>query len=509
MLAVVAQKHLVFIAYVLLAVVLLCTGWLCDDAYITFRVVDNFLHGYGLTWNVGERVQVATHPLWLLVEVIACMLLRNIELTSLLLCLVCSLVATAIVLFSLSKSVSAACWATAAFVLSKTFVDYSSSGMENGLSHLCLGLFFVLYFSPIPEARRFGLSVVAASLVLLNRLDLSLLIGPPLVFLAIDLLVRKEIRFGQLVLKGMLGMLPVLLWLSFCVFYFGFAFPNSAYAKLGTGIPVNVLIGQGFSYLMHTLSNDPVTMVTIVLGLCVGITGRSWRSRAVSLGIAIYLLYVLKIGGCFMGGRFFTAPFFCSVLLIAHLFSFTLQRLAASVVVGMLLSIPAYLPVARAAMDDTWTYPLINAHNIHDEHALFHPYTGLLRHVTHPQVGLWGIEIEGRNLKAKAEHEGRQVYVEDNIGMCGFFAGPDVYVVDPAALSDVLLARLPQSGAWKIGHFYRPLPNGYLETLATGDNQISDPVVARLYEQLRLVTTGPLFSRNRWREIWRLNTGQP
>src|SRR5258708_3012383 len=41
-------------------------SWLSDDAYITFRTVDNFIHGYGLTWNVDERVQVYTHPLWML-----------------------------------------------------------------------------------------------------------------------------------------------------------------------------------------------------------------------------------------------------------------------------------------------------------------------------------------------------------------------------------------------------------------------------------------------------------
>ena len=50
----------------LLAVaVLVRTAWVCDDAYISFRVADNFVHGYGLRWNVDERVAVFTHPLWL------------------------------------------------------------------------------------------------------------------------------------------------------------------------------------------------------------------------------------------------------------------------------------------------------------------------------------------------------------------------------------------------------------------------------------------------------------
>ena len=43
------------------------TAWIGDDAYITFRTADNIVHGYGPVWNVAERVQGFTHPLWLAV----------------------------------------------------------------------------------------------------------------------------------------------------------------------------------------------------------------------------------------------------------------------------------------------------------------------------------------------------------------------------------------------------------------------------------------------------------
>ena len=49
----------------LVSVALLRTAWLSDDAYISFRTADNFLNGYGPVWNVGERVQSFTNPLWL------------------------------------------------------------------------------------------------------------------------------------------------------------------------------------------------------------------------------------------------------------------------------------------------------------------------------------------------------------------------------------------------------------------------------------------------------------
>ncbi|MBN1250426.1 MAG: hypothetical protein JXC32_22370, partial [Anaerolineae bacterium] len=57
-------------------------AWLSDDAYITFRTVDNFVHGYGLTWNVAERVQVYTHPLWMFLLSGVYAITREITITS-------------------------------------------------------------------------------------------------------------------------------------------------------------------------------------------------------------------------------------------------------------------------------------------------------------------------------------------------------------------------------------------------------------------------------------------
>jgi arabinofuranosyltransferase len=45
--------------------VLLRTAWISDDGLISLRTVMNVTHGNGLTFNIGERVQTFTHPLWL------------------------------------------------------------------------------------------------------------------------------------------------------------------------------------------------------------------------------------------------------------------------------------------------------------------------------------------------------------------------------------------------------------------------------------------------------------
>ena len=71
-------------------------AWVADDASITFRVVDNLLGGYGLRWNVDERVEVATHPLWLLLHVPVYAVTGNVFLATLGLCLACSAGAVAL-----------------------------------------------------------------------------------------------------------------------------------------------------------------------------------------------------------------------------------------------------------------------------------------------------------------------------------------------------------------------------------------------------------------------------
>jgi hypothetical protein len=45
------------------AVILFRTAWISDDAAITLRTVLNVTHGFGLTFNIAERVQTYTHPL--------------------------------------------------------------------------------------------------------------------------------------------------------------------------------------------------------------------------------------------------------------------------------------------------------------------------------------------------------------------------------------------------------------------------------------------------------------
>jgi arabinofuranosyltransferase len=86
---------------------------------------------------------------------------------------------------------------------------------------------------------------------------------------------------------------------------------------------------------------------------------------------------------------------------------------------------------------------------------------------------------------------------------------PNAHVLEAWALADPLLAHLPVADplGWRIGHFTRTIPDGYIETLESGRNQILNPDLAAYYDRLALVVKGDIFAPGRLAEILRLNTG--
>ncbi|MCC7460428.1 MAG: hypothetical protein IT286_03910, partial [Proteobacteria bacterium] len=112
----------------------------------------------------------------------------------------------------------------------------------------------------------------------------------------------------------LLSTLPTILWMLFSLFYFGFPLANTAYAKLGTGIPQLELMKQGFVYFGDSFQRDPITLSAILFGVVMGF--RDKKLSMISMGVLLYLAYIVSIGGDFMSVRFFTVPLVCSAVLI-------------------------------------------------------------------------------------------------------------------------------------------------------------------------------------------------
>jgi arabinofuranosyltransferase len=539
----------------LYALLLLRTAWLCDDSYITFRTVGNFVSGYGPVWNVAERVQAFTHPLWmLLISGLFCVTGGDINNSAMLGSIALSLAASLIYAFGIARTAWHAILGLTVLIFSKAFVDYSTSGLESPLSYLLVAWFLLLYMkdTPITARRLLPLSLLA-SLLVLNRMDLALIVGPALLHAcwlsrragraaqsaersdstpssttaivpALDLLPTGQTRpadtpsrqrmspprgSSPILLVGVLlvGFLPILAWEVFSVIYYGFPFPNTAYAKLNTGIPAADLARQGLYYFANSLQIDPLTLPAIGCAVLAAIVSRRGRHLAIAAGIVLYLLYVVKIGGDFMSGRFFAVPLLAGLAILGTLDirgwkakAGWLLAMLATAGLGLSAANPSIL---TGSMNGHIGDGLVSRHGIADERGWYYIFTGLLR--GNRKVG----HVVLRDAE-NARKAGEEVVVTRNtIGMFGYYVGPDIHIVDLFALADPLLARLPVKSEprWRIGHFEREIPDGYVESLKTGRNQIADPSLHDLYDRVLLATRGPLFSRQRWVAIWQLNVG--
>ena len=210
-----ALRHtLLGAAVALLAYVLLRTAWLSDDAYITFRAVENFVSGIGMRWNPAERVQVFTHALWFFVLSPFRAVTGEIYLTSLFLSMALTLVAAGLLIWRVAATLPMAVFAAAALISSRAFVDYSTSGLENPLTNLLLIVFVLVWTRAYPRdpRRRVKSLALVAALLMMNRLDTGLLVLPAVAAAAWRLRLRG---FRPVVT----GLLPLAAWEIFSVVY--------------------------------------------------------------------------------------------------------------------------------------------------------------------------------------------------------------------------------------------------------------------------------------------------
>ncbi len=483
------------------ALLLFREAWLHEDTFITLRSVINWVEGYGLVWNTVERVQTYTHPLWMLVLSAGYFITRESFFTTLAIGLFVS-ISTMILLLKASKNVQAAIFVLGVLTLSRSYVDYTTSGLENALSHLLLATFGLLTFrwQKINTIRLFWLTLIATAATL-NRMDTLLFYVPPLLILYIG-----HMRTIRAVGAVMAGGVPLLLWLLFSLFYYGFAFPNTAYTKLNTGIPDSVLWIQGIYYFIDLFIRDPLTFLTILCGLAIPLVTRESKQGTIAVGILLYLVYVMQIGGGYMSGRFFTTPLVGSLLLWTNLDWVGLPRPArwtlytTMFLLGILAAHPTILPIE-------YERRFSSTRGITDERQFYDTHTGLLNNLTHdPPLARHWLAVPG----IQARESGDQVLEKGGVGLAGYFAGPDVYVLDTLSLGDVFTARLPIANPyfWRPGHFKRIRPEGYDETIHSETNQIVDEDLAAYYEILMHIVRGPLWDRQRIMLIWEINTGQ-
>lgn len=495
-------------------------AWMSDDGLINIRTALNFSVGSGPVFNPGERVQGYTSPLWFWIQASTGLITQDFIITSIIL----NLLFAAMALFVLGYQTANLTRLLPVIVivfLSSTVHDYATSGLENSLAMLVVVLLLrAVEAHTIGNTARFSASVsLLSSLLILTRFDYILLLPPLMTALYLTLRSRSSL----FALMG--GALPLLVWLGFSVYYYGQILPNTYYAKLNVDIPRSEQLIAGLRYLVVSIELDPMLLMAFLSAFVVVILSKNLRTRLIFVASLAYVAYVCWIGGDFMAGRFLTTPMIIWLWIIgatplqqithpllntAHAFrnfAFAVSLVSISIALpGAFTARPTYNSPERMSFNDTG--------GIADEASYYRArgssLIGVLLEFGAPsEFATYDAFLENPEYERLSDlvlrqtkwfkHEpfldgsDQKVLVAcGQLGNQGLAVGPSVHIIDPCGLVDPFLSRIPYQASnfqWRVGHFARPIPDGYLDAVKFNDaGRVVD-------ENLRVLL------RNLWGEV--------
>ncbi|HSC74720.1 MAG TPA: hypothetical protein VLB90_00610 [Pseudomonadales bacterium] len=504
-----SRQLLYVVGLAIYLIVFFKNAWVGDDAYILFRSLDQLLDGHGPRWNPHERVQVFTCPLWYWLLAAMASIYRNHYLNSIILSAVCNL----LLLWNLHKIFAdARVWLLAILMLvfSQAYFDFTSSGLENPLVYCLLSCVALFYLQ-----EKLLYTAIACGLLLLTRHDTLLFILP----LMVHCFLRAKQQGAALIPALLVLLLPLVSWTLFSLLYYGFPFPNTAYAKLGNLVPRELLLQRGITYFTTSLWRDFISIAVLIAGIVSGLLNRNTAIRMIALGVILHLAYVVWIGGDFMRGRFFGWDYLLCVVLLLYpvagsstkdwlnRFNITAVFCTLSITISWALWTP---PLATPMNWGAEPFKMgDSADGVTQERFFFFWFTAFSKylHRDTPLLHDFGWCQDG----LEQRRQGLAIATSHTVGMHGFCLGTDRILIDALGITDPLLARMPHNPAqknWRPGHFVRLLPEGYCTSIKNGGNSLTDPAIAAYYDKIRLLTQSEdLFSRERLQTIWQMNTG--
>jgi arabinofuranosyltransferase len=387
-------SHTVSLSWLVLAVPLAITlagawsyRWVQEDAFINFRVVANLLAGYGPVFNVGERVEVYSDPLWVALLTVGHVIVPFVSIEWLSVLLGLTGTAAGVILCGrgiqrlgsrqsdgvivpiglLIFSVVAGVW------------EFATSGLEMGMVFGWIGLSFWLLVRT--EARR--RAAVRCALVM----GLGPLIRPELVLMSAVFLAGLAYVIAAPGWRG-----PTRIWhrwvLPFAaalalpvayelwrMAYFAMFVSNSELAKSGGGSD----IPQGMVYVRSFITTYAL-WIPLLLALPILLPRiRRWWGGGDHTGTVVLLtpllagildwLYVLRLGGDYMEARLLLPGFLCLCLVV-----FVDGAQFRTLMVVPLVVIAVWAVVCGTSLRYDHVTGWVN--NMHDERALWISDTG-------------------------------------------------------------------------------------------------------------------------------------
>jgi arabinofuranosyltransferase len=498
----------IFLLLIFIAI-LYGNAWLSDDSMITMRTVDNLINGRRLTWNPNERSQVYTHPLWMFLNSAVYLFTNNPYISLYFLSFIFSILSVWLLLTKFSNNIGLIAICFSLILSSKSFIDYSTSGLANPLFHFLVILYLVVFLNSNLN-HRLKLLTFLFSLIVLTRIDLAVLIGP-------SLLLEYWNRTWKERISGIFWVFPIVGWEIFSMFYYGFPFPNTYYAKLNTTVSHSNRLMGGLHYLENSINFDPLTLTTIAAVIIFVFVAKKKKLYSIVVGMMLYIAYIFEIGGDYMSGRFLSVLLLLSIIIIlvvVNVSNWKVILLSIIAIMGVTLTI-APSPInffVETTIKRNLEYPRFpHQYGIGDEKAYYYRHTGLvildLLNPTFPDFSyahagnrLLKMVLDGKNA--------RNATIVEFVGFAGYIIADNLYVLDSMGIGDPFIARIPclMSENPRVGHYQRAIPDGYYFTRSYGiSNTIENEDLHYFYDKLMIVTMGDLFSLDRLKEIYNFN----
>jgi arabinofuranosyltransferase len=472
--------------------------WVQEDAFIDFRIVGNLLAGHGPVFNVGERVEADSDPLWVftLAAVHGLLPFVSLEWLSVVLGLLGTssgfvLAGRAVQRLGASRdeglilpiglllcSAVAAVW------------EFATSGLEMGMVFCWIGLAYWLLVRT--EQRR------SSGLWCAFVIGLGPLIRPELLLMSLVLLVALGIVVGAPGWRGPASLtrrfgLPLLaaaglpfLYELWRMAYYGLLVPNTGLAKSGTGS----WWSQGFTYLWNFVA--PYTLwLPLLLAIPLVVPRlRRWWSAGDRVGMILLVtpavaaladwLYVVRVGGDHMHARLLLPGFFALCLGI-YVEARQLRSLLLLSVIGIMVWCVASAGWLRWDSGTLAGQVYGTVHGIANERNIWVAETGTQHPITAADWRRYGLPgdqyraaaswlaVQGRqamlvitnplrvDLKAGNLRPARSplpFHLAVNLTNVGFIAlesGPDVYIFDRLSLANPIGSHTTEGGQRQLG----------------------------------------------------------
>ncbi len=505
-----------FLTFIFFTVLVLLLGWQSDDSFHGYVMIKHLLEGNGFVYNIGERVCATTSPLYTLVCAVPYSITREIYFTTLILDVIFSAFAYYIFVYQICRTREQVLTGFFAFVGSKAFMSYTTSGLENSLLFLFIALFLWQYMKrDYFDSRHLFLLALTFSGIALTRMDNVLLFIPVIVF--VFLFKRENTSFIKCIWLGIAGLAPFFIWETFSFIYFGSLVPNTAYVKIGTGITLTDYVKHGLMYYWFTLLNDAVVITIPLVFIILTIILKKVKYLLVSLGEVLYGLYLLSVGGDFMMGRHFTGMLFISVLSVTMMFNrekdyFDTIRRMRMVFSILVIGLMCWSFTFGYSIGSQYLFGHIYSSSISDEREYYYNTTGFynnVRSLIKTGKTCWQDTWNDESPDLLREYGFRGDILDNAAGIL-VYKNSDLYLNDTYCLGDPLMSRLPakREESWRVGHLRRVCPEGYRETIYDEENVIEDEDLRSFYDKIRIITQGDIWSAERMKTILDMTTGK-